>query len=400
MEHSNPFDLLNGEGPPAARAKPAGPQTKPQPARYAPGEPRSTGGGSSQRSGGGLPGSSSGGSGAPSAGGASSSGDGGNPWGAVIKGRLFEFYRAFQRVFVDAATGDVVLRFHRTDLVRVRPNGDVALNSGGLLAQTTLLSMNDALRPLGMEVMAGPNGAAEGDWALRFADGSAAAFRDGMCVRANSPADAARGRAVLLAYSGAAPSSEALSVALAQQAGGEPPAAGPRALPPGFAAAGAAAAPSVRAPPQARVSGPGGPAAAAASRVPPGFAAAGLPPHLAGAAAQQQQQQQQQAQQRAQPQAPGVTAQLNAVAERLAPLQLEQADGPHPHYSRPGPHYDDVEPEEDEACVVCLDAPRHVALIPCGHVVLCGACSRNVLASATKECPMCRVGIEEAVELA
>jgi hypothetical protein len=112
-----------------------------------------------------------------------------------------------------------------------------------------------------------------------------------------------------------------------------------------------------------------------------------MPRHLA----QQQQQQQ--------PPAPGVAERLSAVAERLAPLQQQQQPGPAPHYSHPGRHYDDVEADEEEACVVCLDAPRHVALIPCGHVVLCLACSRSVLASATKECPMCRVGIEEAVEL-
>jgi hypothetical protein len=38
-------------------------------------------------------------------------------------------------VSVDAATGDVVLRFHRSELVRVRPNGDVTLDSGGFWAE-------------------------------------------------------------------------------------------------------------------------------------------------------------------------------------------------------------------------------------------------------------------------
>lgn len=45
--------------------------------------------------------------------------------------RAFDFYRAFQKVVVDRANGEVALRFHRTDVLRVRPNGDVALTTGG-----------------------------------------------------------------------------------------------------------------------------------------------------------------------------------------------------------------------------------------------------------------------------
>jgi hypothetical protein len=43
----------------------------------------------------------------------------------------FDYYRAFQKVFVDRTSGDVVLRFHRTDVVRVKPNGDVLMTTGG-----------------------------------------------------------------------------------------------------------------------------------------------------------------------------------------------------------------------------------------------------------------------------
>lgn len=42
---------------------------------------------------------------------------------------------AAAQVFVERPSGDVVLRFHRTDVVRVRPTGDVLLTTGGYLTQ-------------------------------------------------------------------------------------------------------------------------------------------------------------------------------------------------------------------------------------------------------------------------
>lgn len=46
-----------------------------------------------------------------------------------------DFYRCFQKVFVDPPSGEVVLRFHRTDVVRIRPAGDVMLHTGGHFTQ-------------------------------------------------------------------------------------------------------------------------------------------------------------------------------------------------------------------------------------------------------------------------
>ena len=40
--------------------------------------------------------------------------------------------------------------------------------------------------------------------------------------------------------------------------------------------------------------------------------------------------------------------------------------------------------------VVCLDAPTRVKLKPCGHLVLCEACSQRV-----DVCPVCREPIAE-----
>lgn len=62
----------------------------------------------------------------------------------------FEFRRQSQRVFVDS--GDVILRLHKTDIVRVKANGDVILSTGGWATPKTMHSMNDALELFGMWV--------------------------------------------------------------------------------------------------------------------------------------------------------------------------------------------------------------------------------------------------------
>jgi len=40
-------------------------------------------------------------------------------------------------------------------------------------------------------------------------------------------------------------------------------------------------------------------------------------------------------------------------------------------------------------CVVCLDAPKAVVLVPCGHKCLCEACAERILVG--EPCPVCRV---------
>jgi hypothetical protein len=51
-------------------------------------------------------------------------------------------------------------------------------------------------------------------------------------------------------------------------------------------------------------------------------------------------------------------------------------------------------------CVVCLDAPRSVALFPCRHVVLCDACFVGLQRQAECAgghlcCPMCRAEVQQ-----
>ena len=43
-------------------------------------------------------------------------------------------------------------------------------------------------------------------------------------------------------------------------------------------------------------------------------------------------------------------------------------------------------------CTVCLDQPREVLLQPCGHVCVCGDCSKRLRCSGN-QCPICRVNI-------
>jgi hypothetical protein len=82
-----------------------------------------------------------------------------------------EFRRKSQKVFVDRLTNDVVLRLHETDIVRVRPNGDVILCTGGWATHKTMHSMNDALELMDMWVESSGN-IPRGNWLVYDSDGS------------------------------------------------------------------------------------------------------------------------------------------------------------------------------------------------------------------------------------
>ena len=53
-------------------------------------------------------------------------------------------------------------------------------------------------------------------------------------------------------------------------------------------------------------------------------------------------------------------------------------------------------PRKRAECVVCLDAPAEVLLLPCKHVILCVDCSQLVQA-AGKPCPICCTPVEQHV---
>ena len=50
------------------------------------------------------------------------------------------------------------------------------------------------------------------------------------------------------------------------------------------------------------------------------------------------------------------------------------------------PHADD----DENQCVLCLDAPMDHIIIPCGHQCVCGACAEALKREAHPACPLCR----------
>ena len=47
------------------------------------------------------------------------------------------------------------------------------------------------------------------------------------------------------------------------------------------------------------------------------------------------------------------------------------------------------ERNEDAMCVVCMDAPRTWAMVPCHHLCLCEDCTEQILMTPVPKCPMC-----------
>ena len=57
--------------------------------------------------------------------------------------------------------------------------------------------------------------------------------------------------------------------------------------------------------------------------------------------------------------------------------------------------------EGEEACVVCWDKRRVVALVPCGHVCMCSGCVQEILHSqgVGARCPSCRASITSTLRV-
>jgi len=47
-------------------------------------------------------------------------------------------------------------------------------------------------------------------------------------------------------------------------------------------------------------------------------------------------------------------------------------------------------------CAICLSAPPVMALLPCGHLCLCGECAAQVMARSLRRCPLCRAVAQSA----
>jgi len=57
---------------------------------------------------------------------------------------------------------------------------------------------------------------------------------------------------------------------------------------------------------------------------------------------------------------------------------------------------DKIYEEESPDCVICMDNPHNVVIVPCGHYCLCNDCAL-ILEKTSKKCPMCRGHIELVV---
>jgi hypothetical protein len=89
------------------------------------------------------------------------------------------------------AGGDLTYRCHDTDILTVAASGDVKLTTGGWSTFTTLLCLNDALKPIGITVVN-----RSGRWVVTC-DGVERSFSDDMVLAATRPADQHRARRVL-----------------------------------------------------------------------------------------------------------------------------------------------------------------------------------------------------------
>ncbi len=82
---------------------------------------------------------------------------------------------------------------------------------------------------------------------------------------------------------------------------------------------------------------------------------------------------------------------LDTITERYERLLSDDTYEPHQH--------DLCEQPEDDGqseCVVCLDRPRVVAAIPCGHMIYCSDCS---LGMKGKDCAICRAPVQMLVPI-
>jgi hypothetical protein len=54
---------------------------------------------------------------------------------------------------------------------------------------------------------------------------------------------------------------------------------------------------------------------------------------------------------------------------------------------------------EETMCVVCFDAPKEYAIVPCGHQCVCEECAEQLTKTRTPMCPVCRGPIRETMKV-
>jgi hypothetical protein len=56
--------------------------------------------------------------------------------------------------------------------------------------------------------------------------------------------------------------------------------------------------------------------------------------------------------------------------------------------------------QDAQACVICMELPRTMACVPCGHRCMCQNCSQNLIAcSSQRRCPLCRMEVIMAMKI-
>jgi len=58
---------------------------------------------------------------------------------------------------------------------------------------------------------------------------------------------------------------------------------------------------------------------------------------------------------------------------------------------------DDIQ-DDRELCKICLVTNIDTVSVPCGHRSMCYDCSKDIMASNSKTCPICRARIQQVVK--
>ena len=82
---------------------------------------------------------------------------------------------------------------------------------------------------------------------------------------------------------------------------------------------------------------------------------------------------------------------MQSDALRLQQVQAQLGVPP----AAPAPHSD----AEETQCVVCFDAPKEYAIVPCGHQCVCEECAEQLTKTRTPMCPVCRGPIRETMKV-
>ncbi|GAX76206.1 hypothetical protein CEUSTIGMA_g3650.t1 [Chlamydomonas eustigma] len=357
-----------------------------------------------------------------------------------------KYYQAFVRVTKDV-NGNVTVRFHKTDVATVKASGTVILTTGGWFTTTTMYTMNDILKEIDIQIRAegSPN---DGRWTVVHPGGSLS-YHDDISIEGSSSAHRHRANIVLrasleqgiacFAYvlpgghdSSAADSSSVASTAqtlvnhsltnissslTATSTTASSSYSSDAGRSSSLSSAQTLLRKQQRLPPPHTLAAEGKGCSAGTvhvhlsvpliapancvqdDRVGLGTLSGGpllfkgelslaplTPPLMPSTTA------------------PALHSNLSAIntsssASRMfePPTALEAAEeGANPKLT--AEHFDtylmDDILDEDTACIACMARTREVIIIPCGHLVLCGQCSKGI-----NTCPMCRVEICELISL-